>query len=179
MLGLGASLWWTVAYHTPALAGTLFAVRQALGTEYVSTDVTSDEGRPPMRERSVDEDENDRAKLIDSALDPVTRQSYEATMVRQIAAAAGLTPRDFAGLVPTEDAVILSIIVPTRQAAVADVPPQTSPAEAPFIAHAAVRPGMSVIEHQRLLALSPVIHASTDLLEQAGSFRKNVMTTDA
>jgi AcrR family transcriptional regulator len=124
-----------------------------------------------------------RERLIDATLDLCARCGYEATGVDQIAAAAGVTPPDFARYFGTKDAVLMSIVedlIQASAAALADVEAGTNPEQALLIATAAVitaiTEGRGVITQDRMIAMAEIVTTNSDLRKQASLVRKRVLT---
>jgi AcrR family transcriptional regulator len=123
-----------------------------------------------------------RDRLIGATLNLCTGRGYEATTVDQIAAAAGLTPRDFARYFATKDAVLMSIVDDVLEAtavALRSVDAAASPEQALLIATTAVLTaiieGRGVITRARMHAIAPIIGAQPNLRRQASLARKRVL----
>jgi AcrR family transcriptional regulator len=128
-------------------------------------------------------EQHHREKLIDAALDLCMRQGYEATTVAEIAAAAGISRHAAASYFATTDAIVLSVIddiVTGSAAALADVAPQTSPADALLAASikvlADITNGVGVITRERLEAVAHILTTSPQLQKQASAHRKQVLS---
>lgn len=124
-----------------------------------------------------------RERLIDATLSLCTRFGYEATCIEQIAAAAVLTPDDFARHFASKDEVLISIVVDLLQASaeeLLDVEPDTSLERALLIATtkalSRVIDGGGVITRDRFLAVAQVLTAHPHLRQQLSSARKRIMT---
>jgi AcrR family transcriptional regulator len=124
-----------------------------------------------------------RAKLIDAALDRCMRQGHQDATVAEIAAAAGITQDIAARYFATTDAIILSVIddiLAGTAAALADVAPQTSLAEALLTASTKVlvdiTNGVGVITRERLQAVAHILTASPELQKQASERRKQALS---
>jgi AcrR family transcriptional regulator len=127
--------------------------------------------------------EDCRERLIDATLDLCARCGFEAMTVDQIAAAADVTPADFACYFATKDAVLMSIVEDLIQAsadALGDVEPGTNPEQALLIATAAVitaiTEGRGVITQDRMIAMAEIVTKNSDLRKQASRTRKRVLT---
>ena len=124
-----------------------------------------------------------RDRLIDATLNLCTRCGYEATTVDQIAAAAGLTPRDFARYFATKDAALMSVLDDVLQAtavALRSVEAAASPEQALLIATTGVLTASiddcGVITRDRMLAMAQIFTANPNLRRQASLARKRVLT---
>ncbi len=124
-----------------------------------------------------------RKMLIESALDLCTRQGYEATTVDQIAAAAGVTPRDFARYFVTKDAVIMSVIDDLLQAtttALGHVKTTVDPEHALLIATTevvtAIVNGRGIMTREQMIAMADIVTTTPHLRKQASAVRKQVLT---
>lgn len=124
-----------------------------------------------------------RERLIDATLSLCTRCGYEATSVDQIAAAADVTPDEFARYFTSKDAVLVSLIEDLLHASVAalrDVEPDTGPEHALLIATtkvvSRVIDGRGVITRERFLAVGPVITAHLNLRQQVSLARRRILT---
>lgn len=124
-----------------------------------------------------------RQRLIDATLDLSTRYGYEATTVEQIAAAADVTPTDFARHFASKDAVLMSIVDDLLQAttvALRYVAAGTTPEQALLIATikvlTAIIDGRGVITRHQMLAMAQIVTANPTLKKQASSARKRVLT---
>jgi AcrR family transcriptional regulator len=116
-------------------------------------------------------------------LDLCTGQGYDATTVDQIAAAADVTPSDFARHFATKDAVIMSIfddLLHATVTALQDVKTDIGPEHALLIAtievHRAIIEGRGVITRDRMLAIALIVISTSDLQKQASAARKRVLT---
>lgn len=123
-----------------------------------------------------------RERLIDATLSLCARCGYEATSVDQIAAAADVSPLDFARYFASKDEVLLSIIEDLLQASVdelGDVEPDTGLEHALFIATtevvSRVIDGRGVITRDRLLAVAQVFNAHPNLRQQVSLARKRIL----
>jgi AcrR family transcriptional regulator len=124
-----------------------------------------------------------RERLVDATLSLCTRRGYEATSVDQIAAAADVTPDDFARYFASKDAVLISIIEDLLQAcvdALGDVEPDAGPEHALLIATTKVLSrvidGRGVITRDRMLAVTQFITAHPNLRQQVSLARKRILT---
>lgn len=124
-----------------------------------------------------------RERLIDATLDLCTSEGYDAATVDQIAAAAGVTPSDFARYFATKDAVIMSIVddlLHATAAALGDVKSDIEPEHALLIATIDVLGGIvdgrGVIPRDRMLAIGPILSSIPHLQQQASTARKRVLT---
>jgi AcrR family transcriptional regulator len=124
-----------------------------------------------------------RERLIDATLSLCIRCGYEATTTPQIAAEAGATPSDFARYFANKDAVILSIVEDLLEgtaAALRHVDKASSPEQA--LLHAttavmtAIADGHGVITLDRMLAMSQIMTAQSELRKQASLIRKRLLT---
>jgi AcrR family transcriptional regulator len=124
-----------------------------------------------------------RDRLIDATLSLCTRCGYEATTVDQIAAAAGLTPHDFARYFATKDAALMSILDDLLQAtavALRSVEAGASPERALLIATTGVLTAIiddrGVITRDHMLAIAQIFNAHPNLRRQASFARKRILT---
>lgn len=124
-----------------------------------------------------------RERVIDATLSLCNRCGYEATSVDQIAAAADVSPHDFARHFASKDAVLLSIVEDLLQAAadaLGDVEPDTGPEHALFVATtkavSRVIDGRGVITRDRFLAVAQVFTAHPNLRQQVSLARKRILT---
>jgi AcrR family transcriptional regulator len=131
--------------------------------------------KPTQRQR--------REKLIATTLGLCAKQGYECTTVDQIAAAAGITPREFTRYFASKDAVIMSLVNDLLQAtvaALAHVDADTDSTEALLIATTemltAIIEGCGVMTRDRMLAMAHIITTTRDLQKQASATRKQVLT---
>jgi AcrR family transcriptional regulator len=124
-----------------------------------------------------------RERLIDATLSLCTRCGYEATSVDQIAAAADVTSDEFARYFTSKDAVLLSVVEDLLQASVdelGDVEPDTGLEHMLFLATikviSRVMGDRGVITRDRMLAVSQVITAHSDLRQRVSLVRKRILT---
>jgi AcrR family transcriptional regulator len=124
-----------------------------------------------------------RERLIDATLNLCIRRGYEATTIEQIAAAAGVTPPDYARYFASKDAVIMSIVddlVKATSSALRDVQAGAGPEHALLIATTevvtAIIDGRGVITRDRMLAMAEIVTADPNLRKQASLARKRVLT---
>jgi len=124
-----------------------------------------------------------RERLIDAALSLCIRCGYEATSIDQIAAAAEVTPDDFARYFASKDAVLMSVVedlLYAIAAALTNVDAAASPEQSLLIATTEVITGAidghGVITRDRLLAIAQIFTADPDLRKQASLARKRVLT---
>jgi AcrR family transcriptional regulator len=124
-----------------------------------------------------------RERLIDATLSLCARCGYEATSVDQIAAAADISPLDFARYFASKDAVLLSIVEDLLQASVdalGDVEAAIDPERALLIATTKVVTriidGCGVITRDRMIAFAQVVIAHPYLRQQVSLARKRVLT---
>jgi AcrR family transcriptional regulator len=124
-----------------------------------------------------------RERLIDATLSLCTGCGYEATSVDQIAAAAGVTPDDFARHFASKDEILVSIVGDLLQASVdelGDVEPDTGLEHALFSATtkviSRVIDGRGVITRDRFLAAAQVLTAHPNLRQQMSLARKRILT---
>src|SRR6201995_4399934 len=108
---------------------------------------------------SVAAQQDCREGLIDAALSLCIRCGYEATSIDQIAAAADVTPDDFARYFASKDAVLMSVVedlLYAIAAALTNVDAAASPEQSLLIATTEVVTGAidgrGVITRDRLLA---------------------------
>lgn len=130
-----------------------------------------------------DRDEDCRERLVDTTLDLCMSQGYDATTVDQIAAAADITPADFARHFATKDAAIMSVVDDLLQAtaaALGDVKPDVDAEHALLIATIeslnAIIDGRGVITRDRMLAMGRIVTSTSHLQQQASAVRKRVLT---
>jgi AcrR family transcriptional regulator len=123
-----------------------------------------------------------RERLIDATLSLGTRSGYEATTVDQIAAAADVTPPDFARYFASKDEVLMSIVeslLHATAAALRHVDASAGPEQALLIATTkvvtAIVDGRGVITRDRMLAMAQIVTANSDLRQQASFARKRVL----
>jgi AcrR family transcriptional regulator len=124
-----------------------------------------------------------RERLIDATLSLCTRCGYEATSVDQIAAAADVTPDEFARYFTSKDAVLISIVEDLLKASVdalRDVEEAVGPEHALLIATTEVITriidGQGVITRDQMHAWSQVVNADPNLRQQVSLVRKRIMT---
>lgn len=127
--------------------------------------------------------DGEREKLVDAAVELSGQQGYHRTTVEQIAAAAGVTPQDFARHFATKDALILSIteeLMHGTAAALVHVEADTDPAEALLVATtknlAAIIHGHGVMPLGRMLEMARIVTANDRLQKQASVLRKRLLT---
>jgi AcrR family transcriptional regulator len=128
-------------------------------------------------------DQDCRQRLIDATLTLCsTGGGYEVTTVEQIAAAADLTPADFARYFATKDAAIMSIVDDVLRAtavALRGVRDRTSPEEALLVATTevitAVIDGRGVITRDHMLTIAQLFRANPNLKRQGSLARKRVL----
>ena len=132
---------------------------------------------------SVPAQKDCRERLIDATLSLCTRCGYEATSVDQIAAAAEVTPDDFARHFASKDEVLVSIVVDLLEASVdelGDVEPDASLENALLTATtkalSRVIDGGGVITRDRFLAVAQVLTAHPHLRQQVSLARKRILT---
>ncbi|MGB7165581.1 MAG: TetR/AcrR family transcriptional regulator [Mycobacterium sp.] len=130
-----------------------------------------------MRERDR------RDQLIDATLSLCIRCGYEATTVEQIAAAAEVTPADFACYFATKDAALMAVVDDLLQftaTALRHVDVAESPEQALLVATTevliAIIDGRGVITRDRMLAMAEIVTAQPSLRRQASSARKRILT---
>jgi AcrR family transcriptional regulator len=123
-----------------------------------------------------------RDRLIDATLNLGTRCGYETTTIDQIAAAAGLTPHDFARYFATKDAALMAIVDDVLRAtavALRNVDAAASPEQALLTATTgvltAIIEGRGVITRDRMLAMAQIIAARPNLRRQASLARKRAL----
>jgi AcrR family transcriptional regulator len=124
-----------------------------------------------------------RERLIDATLSLCARRGYEATSVDQIAAAADVSPLDFARYFASKDAVLLSIVEDLLKASVdalGDVEAAIDPERALLLATTEVITriidGRGVITRDRMLAFRQVAIAHPNLRQQVSLARKRVLS---
>jgi AcrR family transcriptional regulator len=124
-----------------------------------------------------------RERLIDATLSLGTRCGYEATTIEQIAAAAGVTPAEFARHFVGKDAVVMSVVDALLQetcAALTNVEAAVAPEQALLVATSevvtAIIDGRCVITRERMLAMSEIVTGDANLRKQASLARKRVLT---
>jgi AcrR family transcriptional regulator len=127
-------------------------------------------------------DDGGRVRLIDVTLELCARQGYDATTVDQIAAAAGVTPSEFARYFASTEAVLLSIVDAMAHAiatALADVKTDVDAEHA--LLSACIASMTAVIEDrgavtlERLLALGKIVNATRNLQRKVSEVRKRVI----
>jgi AcrR family transcriptional regulator len=123
-----------------------------------------------------------RERLIDATLSLCARCGYEATSVDRIAAAADVSPLDFARYFASKDEVLVSIVGDLLQASVdelGDVEPDTGLEHALFIATikvvSRVIDGSGVITRDQFLAAAQVFTANPNLRQQVSLARKRTL----
>jgi len=124
-----------------------------------------------------------REQLIEATLDLCIRCGYETTTIEQIAAAAQAAPSDFSHHFATKDAVVMSIVedlLEATGAALRHVDRVASPEQALLTATTevitAITEGRGVITCDRMLAMSEIVTANSNLRKQASKTRKRVLT---
>jgi AcrR family transcriptional regulator len=124
-----------------------------------------------------------RERLIDTTLALCISGGYEATTIDQIAAAAKITPPEFAEHFATKDAAIMSVVddlVQATAAALGHVDAAAGPEQAVLLATTevvtAIVDGHGVITRDRMLAMAHVVTAQPKLRKQASSTRRRVLT---
>src|ERR1700743_866650 len=132
---------------------------------------------------SVAAQQDCRERLIDAALSLVVGWGYKATSIDQIAAAAEVTPDDFARYFASKDAVLMSIVedlLHAIAAALTNVDAAASPEQSLLIATTEVITGAidghGVITRDRLLAIAQIFTGHPNLRKQASLARKRVLT---
>jgi AcrR family transcriptional regulator len=125
---------------------------------------------------------DNRERLIDTALDLCTRRGYDATTVDEIAAAANVTPSEFARYFATTDAAIMSIVDDLLHATAttlgkikADVEPEHALLFATIEVLGEIIDGRGVITRDRMLAMARIVTGTPHLQMQASAARKRVL----
>ena len=124
-----------------------------------------------------------RERLIDATLSLCTRCGFEVTTIEQIAAAADVTPSDFARYFASKDAVVMFIVDDLLQAtcsALKNVEVAAGLEQALLIATKAVVTGIldgrGVITRDRMLAMAEIVAAEPNVRKQVSLARKRVLT---
>jgi AcrR family transcriptional regulator len=127
-------------------------------------------------------DDGCRERLIDVTLELCARQGYDATTADQIAAAAGVTPSEFARYFANTEAVFLSIVEAMAHATAAaladvktDVDPEHALLSAGIAAMTAVIEDRGAVTLERLLAMGKIVNATRNLQRKVSEVRKRVI----
>ena len=124
-----------------------------------------------------------REQIIDATLKLFVRQGYDATTIDQVAATAGVSPADVTRHFPSTEAVLVAVAGDMARATAAGlntVAKGTDPVhallQAGTSALGAIVEGRSEVPLDRLLAMSRIVTATSNLHRKISVARKRVLT---